>query len=142
MCSSDLESLHIVTLKGDEANGWQLVGEKLRVGKQDHYENNLLTRAFIPLTLNKKAAKLVLDISLKAEEENDSLRIYFNNPDTAERVHVFAGSSLSDQKGVGIPLPADWERVDVVFEFESDENWNMSGPEIANLKVVGSAVSE
>ena len=36
-------------------------------------------------------------------------------------------------------LPADWERVDVVFEFESDENWNMSGPEIANLKVVGSS---
>ena len=51
-------------------------------------------------------------------------------------MHVFAGSSLSEQKGVSIPLPASWDRADVVFEFESDENWNMVGPVIENIKVV------
>lgn len=130
------EPLHIVTLKGKSQDGWQFVGEKLRVGKGDHYENNLLTRAFLPLQLKKQTGRLVLDISLKAEEENDSLRIYLANPDTFERVHVFAGSSLSEQKGVSIPLPEDWDRADVVFEFESDENWNMLGPEIANIKII------
>ena len=75
-------------------------------------------------------------MSVKAEEENDSLRIYIANPDTFERMHVFAGSSLSEQKGVSIPLPASWDRADVVFEFESDENWNMVGPVIENIKVV------
>jgi len=134
--TDNAEPLHIVTLKGKTNEGWQFVGEKLRVSKGDHYENNLLTRAFLPLQLKKQTGRLVLDISLKAEDENDSLRIYFANPDTFERVHVFAGSSLSEQKGVSIPLPEDWERADVVFEFESDENWNMAGPEIANIKVI------
>lgn len=130
------EPLHIVTLKGKSQDGWRFVGEKLRVGKGDHYENNLLTRAFLPLLLKKQTGRLVLDISLKAEDENDSLRIYFSNPDTFERIHVFAGSLLAEQTGVSIPLPEDWERADVVFEFESDENWNMTGPEIANIKVI------
>jgi len=130
------DPLHIVTLKGKTQEGWQFVGDKLRVGKGDHYENNLLTRAFLPLQLKKQTGRLVLDISLKAEDENDSLRIYFSNPDTFERVHVFAGSSLSEQKGVSIPLPEEWDRADVVFEFESDENWNMTGPEIANIKII------
>ncbi len=130
------EPLRTVTLKGKTQDGWQFVGKKLKVGKQDHYENNLLTRAFLPLQLNKQTGRLILDISLKAEEENDSLRIYIANPDTFERIHVFAGSSLSEQKGVNIPLPEDWDRADVVFEFESDENWNMIGPEISNIKVI------
>lgn len=130
------QPLHFVTLKGDSLNGWQFVNDKLRVGKQDHYENNILTRAFLPLDLKQQSGRLVLDISLKAEDENDSLRIYFNNPDTSERIHVFAGSSLSKQEGVRISLPENWDRADVVFEFESDENWNMSGPEISNLKIV------
>ncbi len=130
------EPLRTVTLKGKATDGWQFVENKLRVGKANHYENNLLTRAVLPITLKKQAARLVLDISLKAEDENDSLRIYYSNPETYERIHVFAGSYLSEQKGVSLPLPEDWEKVDIVFEFESDENWNMIGPEISNLKII------
>ena len=130
------EPLHIMTLKGKDKDGWQFVDGKLRVGPKGNYENGLLTRAFIPLQLNKQGGSVIIDISVKAEEENDSLRIYIANPDTFERMHVFAGSSLSEQKGVSIPLPASWDRADVVFEFESDENWNMVGPVIENIKVV------
>jgi C-terminal processing protease CtpA/Prc len=130
------EGLHTITLKGKNKDGWQFVGSKLRVGSDNHYENNLLTRAFFPVQLKKQTGRLVMDISVKAEEENDTLRIYIVNPDTSERVHVFAGSSLSAQKAVSIPLPEDWERADFVFEFESDENWNMSGPVIENIKVI------
>jgi hypothetical protein len=130
------QALFTVNLKGESESGWQFVGEKLRVGKQHNYDNSLLTRAFIPLDLKKQSGRLFLDISLKAEDDHDSLRIYFNNPDTYERIHVFAGSQLSDQKGVSIPLPEDWDRADIVFEFESDENWNMTGPEIGNLKFI------
>lgn len=132
----EVRSLFTVNLKGQAESGWQFVGNKLRVGRENNYENNILSRAFIPLDLKKQSGKLFLDISLKAENDHDSLRIYFNNPDTYERIHVFAGSNLSQQKGVSISLPEEWDRADMVFEFESDENWNMAGPEIENLKFI------
>jgi C-terminal processing protease CtpA/Prc len=134
--NSKADGLHTVTLKGKSQDGWQFVGSKLRVGSDKNYENNILTRAFLPIQVKKQTTRLVMDISVKAEDENDTLRIYMINPDTSERVHVFAGSTLSAQKAVSIPLPEDWERADFVFEFESDENWNMTGPVIENIKVI------
>ncbi|MFM8312772.1 MAG: hypothetical protein ACKOA8_00635, partial [Deltaproteobacteria bacterium] len=131
-----LRPLHIVTLKGKSEDGWQFVGDTLRVGKDGHYENNILTRAFLSLQLNQKGGRVTFDIKLKAETENDSLRIYFSNPDTAELVHVFAGANLAARKDVALPLPEGWDRADVVFEFESDENWNMSGPEIEHIRFI------
>ena len=131
-----LKPIHIVTLKGKSEDGWQFVGDTLRVGKDGHYENNVLSRAFLSLQLNQKGGRVTFDIKLRAESENDSLRIYFSNPDTAELVHVFAGANLSPKKDVALPLPEGWDRADVVFEFESDENWNMSGPEIEHIRFI------
>ena len=134
--NSKADGLHTVTLKGKSQDGWQFVGNKLRVGSDKNYENNILTRAFLPVQVKKQTTRLVMDISVKAEDENDTLRIYMINPDTSERVHVFAGSSLAEQKAVTIYLREDWDRADFVFEFESDENWNMTGPVIENIKVI------
>jgi C-terminal processing protease CtpA/Prc len=134
--NSKANGLHTVTLKGKSQDGWQFVGSKLRVGADKNYENNILTRAFLPVQVKKQTTRLVMDISVKAEDENDTLRIYMINPDTSERVHVFAGSSLAEQKAVTIYLREDWDRADFVFEFESDENWNMTGPVIENIKVI------
>lgn len=151
-----MDPFHAVSLRGAPGSGWQIVDDKtdrpkpncflgfcwgetqgkfLRVGKGPLYESNVLTRAFLPIKLNGKGGQFTLDISLEAESSSDSLRFYIQNPDTGERYNVYAGSAISKQKGISIPLPAGWDRADVVFEFESDENWNMAGPILSNFKV-------
>lgn len=134
--SNDVSPFRTVLLKGAPGSGWQVVDGKLRVGKGPKYEPRVFTRANLPVKLNGKGATLKLDISLVAEDLNDSLRIYAINPDTGDRSNLFAGSEIRPKIGAKIPLPTDWQRADVVFEFESDENWNMTGPIVDNVQIL------
>lgn len=135
LSDKSIEPFHTVLLRGSQGTGWQVSGELLRVGKGPKYDSNVLTRAFLPVKVDGKGGQLTLDIALQAESASDSLRFYFMNPDTGERYHIYAGSSISPQSGVNIPIPMEWNRADIVFEFESDENWNMIGPLIRNVKL-------
>ncbi len=132
---TDLGLLHSVILKGAKDSGWREVEGALRVGAGPLYGNDILVRAFLPVKLDKKIARVSLDLGVKAEDVNDSLRIYALNPDTGDRMNYFAGSRRSFKAGVKFPLPESWDRADLVFEFESDENWNLEGPVIKNLTV-------
>lgn len=127
--------LKTVLLKGEEASGWTIVNNKLRVGKGPEYQPRVYTRAFLPLALKGKGGILKLDLSVKAEDLQDSFRLYVVNPDTGARHNIFAGSELPALEGARVRLPNDWEKADVVFEFESDENWNLEGPVLDNLEI-------
>lgn len=127
------DPLKIETLQGNE--GWQVQDGVLRIGKGPHYGSRVLSRAFLPIYLGGRSAVVSVDLSLEAEDNNDSLRIYVLNPETGERLEAFAGSSLPQQRGVKITLPRNQQRLELIFEFESDENWNLRGPEIDNLKI-------
>lgn len=132
--SDDASPLKIENLQAGE--GWQIQDGILRIGRGPRYGSRVLSRAFLPLFLGGRKAVISLDLGVKAEETNDSLRIYILDPASGERVEVFAGSSLTNQRGVKITLPANQDKLEVVFEFESDENWNLEGPEIDNLKII------
>jgi len=125
--------LHKVLLRGAKGSGWTLAKGKLRIGNGPQYEPRVLARAFAPLQLNGKGGKMVFDLSLQAEDTHDSLRIYAINPDTGERKNFFAASNFN-RRNVSYALPKEWKRADVVFEFESDENWNMAGPLLDNVR--------
>ncbi len=127
--------LKTVLLKGPEDSGWAVVNGKLRVGKGPEYQPRVYTRAFLPLALKGNGGFLKLDLSVKAEDLQDSFRLYLVNPDTGERKNIFAGSELPLQEEARVPLPKAWEKVDLVFEFESDENWNLEGPVLDNVEI-------
>jgi hypothetical protein len=122
-------------LAGPTNGGWQVVNGALRVGAGTNYESRVLTRAVTSLVLANRGAQVSLDIELAAESQSDVLRIYAENPDTKAREEVFSGSSLRRARNATFKLPTGWQRADLVFEFESDENWNMAGPMIRMLKV-------
>ena len=120
--------VHPVLLHGPKDSGWQTVDGKLRVGKGPKYAGSIHTRAFLPIEMDGEGARLTFDLSLEAEDPYDSLRLYLVNPDSGERVPLFAGSHVPAAHGATITLPLGWRRAEVVFEFESDENWNLTGP--------------
>ncbi len=127
--------LHNVVLKGDADAAWREVGGRLRVGAGPLYPNDSLVRAFLPVQLDGKGGTLSMEIQLEAEDINDGLRLFALNPDTGERRNYFAGSRIPNARRVTLPLPKEWPRADIVFEFESDENWNLTGPAIRGLTV-------
>jgi C-terminal processing protease CtpA/Prc len=131
----NLGILRTVSLKGNVDSGWQIVDGKLRIGSGSLYDNDVLARAILPLKLDGNGGMIKFDIRLEAEDENDGLRIYAINPDDGDRHDIFAGSRISHETAASVDLPKGWQRADVVFEFESDENWNMSGPVIGNLSI-------
>lgn len=133
--SGKTDPFRTVLVHGAPSSGWQAVGGKLRVGAGPKYENNVHTRAFVPVRLDGKRAKFKFDLEVKAESPYDTLRIFVLNPDSGARLHAYAGSNFPAKKGVSFTLPAGWHRAEVVFEFESDENWVLEGPTIGNLEV-------
>jgi hypothetical protein len=122
-------------LSGPDGGGWQVVDGSLRIGAGPDYEPRVLSRAVTSLQLNERGAKVTLDIELAAEEQSDVLRIYADNPETKERHEVFSGSTLRRSRTAEFFLPTKWQRADLVFEFESDENWNMTGPLIRAMRI-------
>ncbi len=130
-----MSELKTVLLKGPENSGWTIVDKKLRIGKGPEYQARTYARAFLPLLLKGKGGMLKLDVSVKAEDLQDSFRLYVVNPDTGARHNIFAGSELPALEGARVKLPDDWEKADLVFEFESDENWNLEGPILDNLEI-------
>lgn len=130
-----LGPVRTVVLHGGNDSGWQVVNERLRVGKGPKYEGSTHSRAFIPVKIESHTSSFTFDISMSAEDPFDSLRLYLMNPDTGEKVHLFAGSNIRPLTGVEVPMPTGWQRADIVFEFESDENWNMTGPELDNFLI-------
>lgn len=129
------EILHTVLIKGAKDSGWQVEDKVLRIGAGPKYDNNVFAQAFLSLDLKGKGGTINVDASLKAESLNDTLRFYVVNPDTGERINYFAGSRIPVGSEAQIPLPT-WQKADFVMEFESDENWNMRGPEIERIKIL------
>lgn len=129
------DPLHVDQLHGPSDGGWNVNNDRLSIGQGQTYPSDTLARAFLALKLNGAAAKVAFDLGVEAEELNDSLRIYAIDPDSGERLEYFSGSLVPPTRGVSLELPAGHERLDLVFEFESDENWNLAGPWLDNLSV-------
>jgi len=130
-----LGPVRAAVLHGPANAGWQAAEGVLRVGAGPKYPNSAHARAFLPLRLRGEGGLFTFDLKLEAEDPYDSLRLFLVNLETGERRHLFAGSEVPETKGVKLKLPLDWENADLVFEFESDENWNLSGPVIDNFKI-------
>lgn len=136
--NGDLGPVHVESLDGHPEKGWMVVDGTLRVGQGPNYGSRVLTRALMPLQLDGAGAQMQFDIALDAEEINDTLRLYLVDVDSGDRVDIFASSQIKPTKGVKFSLPKGLGRVDMVFEFESDENWNLEGPLLSNFIITKS----
>jgi hypothetical protein len=132
---ADPTPLRLVHVKGPDDTGWQIVDGRLRVGSGPTYPSSTLVRAFLPLQLDGAGGTVSFDLEVDAEELHDSLRIYAVDPDSGARLEYFAGSKVPEVHGVSLELPRGFRQVDLVFEFESDENWSLTGPSLDNLRV-------
>jgi hypothetical protein len=132
---ADPTPLRLVHVKGPDETGWQIIDGRLRVGSGPTYPSSTLVRAFLPLQLDGAGGTVSFDLSVDAEELHDSLRIYAVDPDSGARLEYFAGSKVPEVHGVSLELPRGFRQVDLVFEFESDENWSLTGPSLDNLRV-------
>jgi C-terminal processing protease CtpA/Prc len=127
--------LRLIRVKGPADASWQILDGRLRVGSGPTYPSSTLVRALLPLQLDGAGGTVRFDLEVDAEELHDSLRIYAVDPDSGERYEYFAGSKVPEVHDVSLELPRGWSKVDLVFEFESDENWSLAGPSLDNLRV-------
>lgn len=133
---SNASILHTVQLRGPADSGWQNIDGQMQIGSEQRYPGGVLARAFLPLKLDGQGGKMRFDLKLDAEDLHDSLRIYAIDPDTGERFEYYSGSQLPLIEGIALDLPRRVDRLDLVFEFESDENWQLTGPRLDNLQLV------
>lgn len=133
--AADTSPLRLVQLRGSRQGRWQIVDGQLQIGAEQRYPGSVLARAFLPLQLRGQGGQIRFDLKLDAEDLYDSLRIYAIDPDSGERYEYFSGSQLPFTAGIELELPRSVERLDFVFEFESDENWHLEGPRLDNLQV-------
>jgi len=118
--------------------GWTMQGGLLRVGSSSKYPNNVRALAYLPLALHGvKTLKAKFALNLTSEYLSDFFRVYIVNVDSGLRYEVLNISGKVDHTfsdPLEIPVQGNG-RFDLVFEFESDENWQMAGPILSAITV-------
>lgn len=135
---SELKFLKTFVAQGSTADAWQTANGTLRVGKGPNYSPNIVTEAFFPLDVSdvREEIGLLIDFSLESEEGMDTMSILVRDPDTGRETYLYTlDGVLALSSPVLLPIPHNGKRVEVVLEFESDENWNMKGPIVKTLGV-------
>ncbi len=133
-----LKYTKITTSSGRANDGWQLKNGILRVGSGPNYKASVVSEAFIPLNVEGVRGSVVLNIDFKLQTENgmDMLNIIARDPDTGRETYIYSlDGNLDTTQAVPVEIPHNGKRVEIVLEFESDENWNMVGPEIREINV-------
>jgi hypothetical protein len=126
--------------EGAEEDAWKKSNGVLRVGKGPKYRSEVVSEMFIPLDVSAVNGQVLLmvDFKLETEDSMDIFSIIARDTNTGKETYLYTLDGVMDLGGpVGIPIPNDGKNVEIVFEFESDQNWNMKGPEIRELSVKG-----
>ena len=142
--SSTAGKTKFYTLQGSVDDGWKVVGNVLRIGNGPKYKPLIRSRAFVPVDISHMAHPAIgIKVKAELEQNMDMLSIIAQNPDTGERQYLITIDNNVNTNNQPYPfqLPKGWKRADVVLEFESDENWNLGGPEISQLIVVDQDLS-
>lgn len=144
----DLESepkyIRSFASEGSDSDVWQVADGKLRVGQGPNYSPSIVTEAFIPLDVSKVSGNvtLLIDFKLQSEEGMDTFSILARDTDTGVETYLYTlDGTLDTRRAVPITIPNLGEKVEIVLEFESDENWNMTGPEIRKISIQGKSPS-
>jgi hypothetical protein len=139
LSGQELKYFKTWTSAGGQDDGWQLEQNILRVGQGPKYASTVTTETFVPLDVSKLKGQVALAIkfNLQSEDTMDIFSIIARNADTGEEQYLYSfdGTFGVDQE-VLVPMPRLGDKFEIVLEFESDENWNMAGPEITSLGVV------
>lgn len=136
--NSKLKFTKVTTSVGNANDGWQLSQGAMRVGSGPNYKAGIVTEAFMPLNVEGITTSVILEIDFKLQSENgmDILNILARDPDTGRETYIYSlDGSLETPRAVPVEIPHTGKRVEIVLEFESDENWNMVGPEIREITV-------
>lgn len=136
--SAGLKNWHTIQIAGPQGEGWQVKGNAARVGKGTTYSPNTISQLFTTIDTNgKKDISIDLALKMDTEEDMDFVNIIVRDPVTGDEEYVasLSGSfNVAPANKVRIPTNGA-KQLEIVFEFMSDENWNMKGPEITKLAV-------
>ena len=134
--ASGLKYFHTNQTSGPAGEGWQVRGNTLRVGKGDHYSPNVVTQIFATVdTAGKRIIALDLAMMMATEEDMDFVNIIIRDPQTGHEEYILSTSGIqriAPASKVRIPVNGA-KQLEIVFEFMSDENWHLKGPEITKL---------
>ncbi len=136
--SSGLKYWHALQSNGEQNQGWQTVGNVLRIGQAPNYQPNIVSQVFAAIdTEGKESIALDLAMSLDTEGGMDFVNVIIRNPETGDEEYL---ASLSGSRNIAptevLQIPVNGaKRLEVIFEFTSDENWHMKGPQISKLSI-------
>ncbi|MCX6117671.1 MAG: S41 family peptidase [Proteobacteria bacterium] len=124
---------------GPSESVWQPVDGVLRVGQGPNYSSSVVTEALFPVDATSIRGDLavVIDFDLQSEEGMDVFSIMARDPNTGAEQYIYTlDGTISTGRPAMIPIPKIANQMEIVLEFESDENWNMVGPKIKTLAVI------
>lgn len=136
--SSGLKYWHALQISGEQNQGWQTVGNVLRIGPGSTYSPNVVSQVFATIdTEGKDSIALDLAMALNTESNMDFVNIIVRDPSSGDEAYIasLSGSgNIAPTDVVTIPVNGA-KQLEVIFEFTSDENWHMNGPEISKLSI-------
>lgn len=135
--------LHVENPYSSEDSGWQIRDGVLAVGLGPNYANDLLTTAFVPInSTGLNQITISFDLKLQSEKGLDQFRVYARDAKTYEREDLLSLSGDKEGKQIlGLKKLIGREKLELVFEFQSDGNVVGAGPSIDNLEIKGGTVS-
>ena len=133
-----LQYWHALQISGEQNEGWQIKDNVIRVGQGQNYRPNIISQLFASIdTEGKEFVSLDLAMALELESGMDFVNIIVRDPSTGDESYLapLSGSgTIAPVEKVKIPVNGA-KHLEVVFEFTSDENWHMKGPEISKLSI-------
>lgn len=136
--NAGLRSWHTIQTAGPAGEGWQVRGGSLRIGKGATYTPNTISQVFATIdTDGKTSVELDLALRMQTESGMDFVNIIVRDPVTGDEEYLASLSgtyNIAPQDKISIPVRGA-KQLEIVFEFMSDENWNLKGPEITKLGV-------
>jgi Peptidase family S41 len=136
--NAPLQYWHATQIRGEQNEGWQIKDNILRVGLGPNYRPNIISQVFASVeTEGKEFVSLDLAMGFELESDMDFVNIIVRDPSTGDEAYIasLSGSgTIASAEKIKIPVNGA-KRLEVVFEFTSDENWHMKGPEISKLSI-------
>ena len=133
-----LKFWHTQQMAGPSGEGWQTKGNVAKIGKGANYSPNTTAQLYASIaTAGKETVTLDLAMKMETEDDMDYVNIIVRDPATGDEEYVASVSGtfdISPDQKIEIPTKGA-DQLEIVFEFMSDENWNMKGPEIRKLAI-------
>lgn len=137
--TKELKYIKTFVAEGKAEDAWQTSEGTLRVGKGPKYHPSIVSEAFLPLDLTQTTdpVAFVFNLALESEDGMDTFNLIERNTETGEEKYIITldGNYDMGRQFFGYPLNKEKKHVEMVLEFESDENWNMTGPVVRALGI-------